>query len=124
MENTTSGSPPSGAAALATFSIRHCWVLYGKDFHRYRVGVLVRTLVAIAGGYGFSSMCAAAMAIYLPMTPVEAITTATLTAFIVYPGIVIWVFAASTALRATVGLLIPAAAVGALLLVQHAGAGA
>ena len=124
MEITTSASPPSSVAAPVTSSIRHRWVSYGKDSLRYRAGVLVRTLVAVVGGHGFSSMCSAAMAIYFPMTPVEAITTATLTAFIIYPGMAIWVFAASTALRATVGLLIPTAAVGALLLVHYAGAGA
>lgn len=124
MENTTAGSPPSAAPSSTTPSVRHRWISHGKDALRYRAGILVRALVAIVGGYGFSSMCAMALSLYLPTTPVEAATTGTLTAFVVYPCVAIWVFAASTALRATVGVLIPAAVVGALLLAHYAGAAA
>ncbi len=80
----------------------------------YRLGIAVRALAAIFGGYGVSALFAYVLALVLPTARVEAAVTSTLVAFVVYPGAVMWVFAASSAARAWLGLLwaaLPLAAV-------------
>ena len=83
---------------------------------RYRLGVLSRTVAAIGGGYGLSALVASALALILPTTRAEAAMTGTLTAFVVYPIAVMWVFACATALRAWVGLALAALLPGAVVL--------
>jgi len=61
---------------------------------------------------------AAVLALYLPVSRPEAVLTGTLASFLVYAVAVMWVFAARSAARAWMGLLIPGAALGALLLVH------
>lgn len=83
---------------------------------RYRLGVLSRTVAAIGGGYCVSALVAAALALCLPTTRAEAAMTGTLTAFVVYPIAVMWVFACATALRAWAGLALAALLPGAVVL--------
>jgi len=83
---------------------------------RYRAGVLSRTVAAIAGGYGLSALVAAALALTLPTTRAEAAMTGTLTAFVVYPVAVMWVFACASALRAWTGLLLASLLPGTVVL--------
>ena len=47
-------------------------------------------------------------ALALPLTTTEAVTTGMLLSFLVYAGVVIWVFAARSATRAWAGLLLAA----------------
>jgi len=86
----------------------------------YRGGVLVRAVAAIGGGYAVSALTAAAIATWLPAPRVEAAVTGTLIALIVYPCAVMWCFAARSAARAWVGLIV-AAAVPACALALHGG---
>lgn len=83
---------------------------------RYRLGVLSRTIAAIGGGYCVSALVASALALCLPTTRAEAAMTGTLTAFVVYPIAVMWVFACATALRAWAGLALAALLPGAVVL--------
>jgi hypothetical protein len=83
---------------------------------RYRLGVLSRTVAAIAGGYGVAALAAAALALCLPTTRAEAAMTGTLAAFVVYPIAVMWVFACASAWRAWVGLALAALLPGAVVL--------
>ena len=87
-----------------------------RDELRYRLGVAVRALTAIVGGYLLSALAAACLALALPTTRLEAAVTGTLLAFVVYPGAVVWVFAARSARRALLGIALPCAALGALVL--------
>ncbi|QRF60966.1 DUF3649 domain-containing protein [Variovorax paradoxus] len=96
---------------------------------RYRLGVASRAIAAIAGGYGVAALSAAALALCLPaafgMARSEAAMTGTLASFLVFAVAVMWVFAARSAWRAWIGLVIAAAPLGALLLVLPTpGAGA
>jgi uncharacterized membrane protein YgcG len=96
---------------------------------RYRLGVASRAVAAIAGGYGVAALSAAALALCLPaafgMARSEAAMTGTLASFLVFAVAVMWVFAARSAWRAWIGLVIAAATLGALLLVLPTpGAGA
>lgn len=96
---------------------------------RYRLGVASRAVAAIAGGYGVAALCAAALALSLPaafgMARSEAAMTGTLASFLVFAVAVMWVFAARSAWRAWIGLVIAAAPLGALLLaLPTPGAGA
>ncbi|MEW7850650.1 DUF3649 domain-containing protein [Massilia aurea] len=82
---------------------------------RYRGGVTVRAVAAIGGGYVFTSIASALIALALPMSRADAVTTATLLSFVVYTCIILWVFATSSALRACVGVIASSAVLGALL---------
>ncbi len=109
---------PSASRAEASPSMRGRGWLAGSTGLRYRLGVAARTVVAIGGGYGLSALVAATLSVWLPMTRVEAVVTGTLAAFVVYPCAVMGVFAARSLARAYAGLLVPAAVLGALLLVH------
>lgn len=87
---------------------------------RYRAGVLSRTVAAIGGGYVLSALVAAALALALPTSRAEAAMTGTLTAFVVYPVVVMWVFACASALRAWTGLLLACLLPGAVVLAMGA----
>lgn len=100
---------------------RHRWLPHGSEGLRYRLGVAVRTVAAIAGGYAVAAMASAALALYLPTSRAEAALTGTMAAFVVYPCAVMWVFAARSAARAWCGLLWPAVPLGALLLWHYFG---
>ncbi|GGX88594.1 iron transporter [Massilia dura] len=89
---------------------------------RYRAGVAVRALAAIAGGYALSAAWAAALALTLPAVRVEAALTATMLALAIYPCAAMWCFGARTAPRAVAGLLIAGALPAAILLLSKGAA--
>lgn len=69
--------------------------------------LLSRIAAAIGGGYALAALTSVA-ALALPLTTTEAVTTGMLLSFLVYAGVVIWVFAARSATRAWAGLLLAA----------------
>jgi hypothetical protein len=75
---------------------------------RYRLSVASRVVAALAGGYLLTSLTAALLALALPLPREEAVRTAALVSFLIYPAAVLWVFIASSARRAWLGLLVPA----------------
>ncbi len=79
---------------------------------RYRLAVASRALAAIGGGYLLTALATTLLATCLPQSRAEATITATLLAFAVFCGVVIWVFAARSAWRAWVGVLAPSALCG------------
>lgn len=91
---------------------------------RYRLGVAARAVAAIAGGYGVSALWATMLALYLPTARAEASLTGIMVAFVVYPCAAMWVFAAHTAVRAWLGLLVSALVPAALLLFYFFGGSA
>lgn len=64
-------------------------------------GVLLRILTATAGGYVLTSLATMLLARTLPGNPLDTAMAATLMAFTIYTAIIVWVFAARTALKAT-----------------------
>jgi len=106
MAPTSDSSVPAKRNAAAT--------LHWRD----RVGVALRTLAAIGGGYVLASTATRALAIALPMAPVDAVVAATLTGLVVYPCAVMWCFAAATVLRACIGL-VACCALPALVILVH-----
>jgi len=88
---------------------------------RSKLGVASRAVAAIGGGYALGGLSAAVLALWLPTTPAEAALTGTLASFVVYVCAVMWVFAARTASRAWIGLAVPAALLGVLLLAGLSG---
>lgn len=91
------------AALQLTPAARHRWV------------VASRALAAILGGYVLAALSAAALAVFLPLSRADATLTGTMLSFLVYACAVVWVFAARTATRAWLGLLLPSAALGMAL---------
>jgi hypothetical protein len=82
---------------------------------RWRAGVASRAVAAVGGGYLLAAIADTAMAVWLPLHRAEAVITATLASFILYLCAVLWVFAARTALRAWVGILVPTTFLAAAL---------
>lgn len=79
---------------------------------RRQLNTVIRTLLAIFGGYGLAALTAATFALALPLPRVDAVMAAMMLAFVVYLLAVIWVFATSTLTRVFIGLLLPAAILG------------
>lgn len=90
----------------------------------YRLGVALRAVAAIGGGYVLASLCAASLSVMLPFSRPEASMTGTLASFVVYACAAMWVFAARTALRAWLGLLAAAVPFGLMLLLYFYGGSA
>ena len=67
-----------------------------------------RIVAAVLGGYALAALTSVAT-LALPMERGEAGLTGMMLSFIVYATAVIWVFAASSALRAWAGLLVVSA---------------
>lgn len=82
---------------------------------RDRLAVASRALAAIVGGYAVAALSTGALSVYLPGARAEATLTATMLSFIVYTGVVVWVFAARSAWRAWLGLALPALVLGAMI---------
>lgn len=110
-----------GAASQSTPMRRHGWLSHGSEGLRYRLAVASRALAAIGGGYVVGALAAAVLALWLPLSRVEATLTGTLASFVVYVCAVMWVFAARSAWRAWLGLALPAALLGVLLLASQSG---
>lgn len=73
-----------------------------------RVAPLVsRIVAAMFGGYALAALVSVAVLV-LPISKSQAVLAGMLSSFLVYAAAVIWVFAASTALRAWTGLLVVA----------------
>ena len=84
--------------------------------------LLSRVLAAVFGGYALTSGVAVLLSSILPLSRVEAVQTATLSAFVVYTCSVIWVFAVQDLRRAWLGMLLPAIACGGIGLLLARGA--
>lgn len=93
---------------------------------RYRLGVALRAVAAIAGGYALAALFSVACTLLLTrataMGRAEAVLTATLAAIVVFVLAVIWAFAARSAWRAWAGLLAAAAPLAMLALALQGGA--
>jgi hypothetical protein len=73
-----------------------------------RLGALVsRIVAALLGGYALAALVSVA-AIALPLDKSQAVLAGMQSSFLVYACAVVWVFAARTALRAWIGLVIAA----------------
>jgi hypothetical protein len=81
----------------------------------YRVGVAVRAIAAIGGGYLLTSLAASLLASLLPLSRADATVLSTLFSFAIYTCAVIWVFATASAARALAGVALACAALWALL---------
>lgn len=100
---------------------RHRWLSRGSEGLRYRLAVASRALAAIGGGYTVAALSAAVLALWLPLERVEAALAGTLASFVIHVCAVMWVFAARSASRAWLGLAVPAAVLGVLLLASQSG---
>nr|WP_303623028.1 iron transporter [Stutzerimonas xanthomarina] len=70
--------------------------------------------MALLGGYAFTYAFTAALAQWLPLDPVDAVSTASLLSFVVYLTFLLWAFAAASLWRVLIGagLAIPLAVIG------------
>lgn len=82
-----------------------------------RLEVLSRVVAAVIGGYALSAATAICLALLLPMARAEAVLAGTMLSFVIYVSAALWVFAAASATRAWIGLVLSAALLGTSLLV-------
>jgi hypothetical protein len=83
------------------------------------VQVLSRALAAIFGGYALAASFTAFLSLALPMHRSQSVLTGMLLGIVLYACAAMWAFATRTALRAWVGILLPAAlCYGGLRLLQ------
>lgn len=87
----------------------------GRTTALERASVAGRVVLAAGGGYGIAALATALLSLTLPMARSEAVATATLLSFAVMAGIVVFVFATRTLLRALLTLAGTALVLGALL---------
>lgn len=87
---------------------------------RYRWGVLLRVVLAVAGGYAITALACAAMAHGLvaldAMDRAQAVQLATLLSFVLYTVLVLWVFHVRSVWRVAAVQAASAALLGAVLL--------
>ena len=72
------------------------------------LGVLSRSLAAIFGGYALASATTAFLALALPGARSEAVLTGMLVGIAICACAALWAFATRTALRAWLGIAVPA----------------
>ena len=79
----------------------------------YRMAIASRAMAAILGGYAVAALATGCVSLVLAqwtgMARPEAVVTSTLLSFLWFALAVVWVFAADTAWRAWIGLIVPAA---------------
>lgn len=81
-----------------------------------RLAVASRTLAALAGGYAVAALLSVSIALLTRSAPrEEAVAAGNAPAFLVFAACIIWAFAASTAMRAWLGIVTPAAVLGVLV---------
>lgn len=74
---------------------------------RYRLAVAARALAGVGLGYALASLAASLLALLLPklgMHRADAVTLATMLAFLLYAGVVLWAFASASGWRVWRGL--------------------
>lgn len=100
-EVATAGLHRFFSAVLAHFPPSATWQRVG--------GLLSRLLAGVGGGYAVAALFTAVLSSTLPMARSEAVLTATMASFAVHAAVIIWAFAARSALRASAGVLAIAA---------------
>lgn len=75
-----------------------------------RWGIAARSVLAVFGGYGVAALAAASLSLALPLPRPQAVLAATMLAFVVYCGVVIWAFCSASVRRAFGGALLLGAA--------------
>ncbi|NIJ69521.1 DUF3649 domain-containing protein [Xanthomonas sp. 60] len=75
--------------------------------------VFVRSMAAIFGGYALASVSAVFLAVALPGERGQAVLTGMLVAIVVAACAALWAFATRSALRAWLGIALPALALAA-----------
>lgn len=72
---------------------------------RYHWQVLSRLLAAIFGGYALTSAATVLLALIWPLPHAQALLASTMLSFILYSGVVLWVFAIQRLRTVWYGLL-------------------
>lgn len=71
------------------------------------VAISLQALAAIFGGYLLASASTLFLSAILPLSKTEAVITASLFSFVVYPMAIIWVYARQDVKRAWLGMVVP-----------------
>jgi hypothetical protein len=86
----------------------------GEVSLRWRLAVASRVLAAAVGGYLVAALFSVCLAQWLPFTRAESVVLAMTVSFLAWLLVALWCFACRSAWTAWLGVLMPAAAFGAL----------
>lgn len=81
------------------------------------IQTVLRIIAAVFGGYTLTVILPASLALLLPWPKVDALFFTALLPALIYPAVLLWVFAASTAQRAWRNLLVALLLCGSLALI-------
>lgn len=80
----------------------------------YRLAVTSRVLAAVFGGYVLAALSSVLITLSAALPRVDAVVAGMMVSFVVYLLAVIWCFACRTAIRAWLGILLPALLLAAI----------
>jgi hypothetical protein len=83
-----------------------------------RIGIGLRVLAGVGGGYGIAAMSTMLLSTSLPLPRAEAVLAASMASFAIFTAAIVWAFAARSVARAWIGLAVPAALLGLALLLS------
>lgn len=72
----------------------------------YRWHIAIRAITAIVGGYVLATLIGSLMPHLLPMSKSDSVMTAILLSFLIYTGVILWVFSVRSAHTAWKGVTI------------------
>ncbi len=82
------------------------------------LNIAARTGAAIVGAYLLASAVAAATAVFMPGSRLDAALAGTMLGLVVFAVAALWAFVARSALRAWIGMVAPAAVLGLAVWLQ------
>lgn len=91
------------------------------NVHRTRFDVALRIVTASAGAYAVSALSAMWLAVSLPLPRSEAVLVGTMASFVICACIVLWAFAAASAIRAWIVVILLSGLLAGALFGQQAG---
>lgn len=72
---------------------------------RYRWAVASRVVAAVVGGYALTSAATVLLALLWPLPQAEAVLAASMLSFLLYAGVIVWIFAVKRLRTVWLGLL-------------------
>ncbi|MCW5557559.1 MAG: DUF3649 domain-containing protein [Verrucomicrobiae bacterium] len=93
------------------------WI-HGAWFQRFSgtfriLGVVLRVMAGIGGGYLFAQILSAYLAVIAPLPKEEAVMSVLMLSFLFYLFAILWAFSVRTVWQAWLGVLVPSALFGA-----------
>jgi hypothetical protein len=83
-----------------------------EELHTYRKQVLLRVLLAVAGGYLLTNLIGIFLSHLLPLSKSDAVVTASVLSFAIYTSLIMWTFSVKRLSHIGWGLGVPSVVLG------------